>query len=110
MHTIAPTVTPEPAPTSTEVPATVEDAASPAKSADTEEEYRIITLLPADAIPSIDEPEFYGVTEADKEYGAEELVIGVELEGEAKAYPISVLSRHEIVNDTVGGRAIAVTW
>lgn len=104
--TVAPTATPEPAPTSTATPAVGEDPTPPGS----EENYRIITLLPPDAIPAIDDPEFYDVSEADREYGADELVIGVELEGEAKAYPIGLLSRHEIVNDTVGGRAIAVTW
>jgi hypothetical protein len=38
------------------------------------------------------------------------LVLGVEQDGEAKAYSISLLSRHEIVNDSIGGQPIAVTW
>jgi Protein of unknown function (DUF3179) len=37
-------------------------------------------------------------------------VIGVAEGSEAKAYPIPLLSRVEIVNDEIGGRAIAVTW
>ena len=41
-----------------------------------------------------------------------ELVLGVEVNGEARAYPINMLNgpRREIVNDTLGGRAIAATW
>ena len=39
-----------------------------------------------------------------------ERVIGVSINGESRAYPLNLLSRHEIVNDTVGGKAIAVTW
>ena len=73
-------------------------------------EYEIITLLPKDAIPSIDRPRFYNVQEADAEYEPDEVVIGVQFEGEARAYPIGLLSGHEIVNDVVGGRPIAVTW
>jgi hypothetical protein len=73
-------------------------------------DYEIVTLLPFDAIPSIDEPRFYDATEADQEYEDHELVIGVEVDGEARAYPIDLLSRHEIVNDTIGGHPIAVTW
>jgi hypothetical protein len=74
------------------------------------EEYRIVTLLPPDAIPSIDDPQFYDVNEADQEYSSDELVLGVEFDGDARAYPIGLLARHEIVNDTVGGRPIAVTY
>jgi hypothetical protein len=37
-------------------------------------------------------------------------VIGVELNGEARAYPLSVMTVHEIVNDTLGGVPIAVTY
>ncbi len=75
-----------------------------------EQEYDIITLLPKDAIPSIDRPRFYSVQEADAEYEPDEVVIGVEFNGDARAYPIGLLSSHEIVNDMVGGRPIAVTW
>ncbi|MCH8847485.1 MAG: DUF3179 domain-containing protein [Chloroflexi bacterium] len=40
----------------------------------------------------------------------ETLVVGVALGEEAKAYPITVLQRHEIVNDDVGGVPVLVTW
>jgi hypothetical protein len=72
--------------------------------------YQIVTLLPADAIQSIDNPRFYSIAEADKEYSPEELVIGVDFDGDARAYSIEVLSSREIVNDVVNGRPIAVTW
>ena len=75
-----------------------------------EPEYDIITLLPKDAIPSIDSPRFYSVQEADDEYEPDEAVMGVEFNGDARAYPVGLLSNHEIVNDMVGGRPIAVTW
>ena len=38
------------------------------------------------------------------------MVMAVEINGEARAYPISVLNSREIVNDVVGGRPILVTW
>lgn len=72
--------------------------------------YQIVTLLPRDAIPAIDNPSFLSTEDADQIYSPEELVIGVEFNGEARAYSIPHLSRHEIVNDTVGGVKIAVTW
>ncbi len=40
----------------------------------------------------------------------ETLVVGVAVGQEAKAYPITVLQRHEIVNDEVGGVPVLVTW
>ena len=36
--------------------------------------------------------------------------VGVEYGGDSRAYPVPTLSRHEIVNDKVGGIPIAVTW
>ena len=75
-----------------------------------ERDLEIVTLLARDAIPAIDQPEFLSAAEADEEYAPDELVIGVDFDGEARAYSIPHLSRHEIVNDTVGGRIIAVTW
>ena len=73
-------------------------------------EYKIITLLPFDAIPAINNPKFLSPSEADSEYDPLELVIGVVFNGEARAYSINFLSRHEIVNDDVGGKKIAITW
>jgi hypothetical protein len=75
-----------------------------------QESYDMVTLLPPDAIPSIDAPRFYDVSQADAEYGPDETVIGLEVEGEARAYSTALLSSHEIVNDEIKGRPIAVTW
>ena len=75
-----------------------------------EDEYEIVTLLPRDAIQAIFKPEFQTAGEADIEYEPDEPVMGVVFEGEARAYSISHLSLHEVVNDEVSGRPIAVTW
>ena len=40
----------------------------------------------------------------------DELVLGLSINGESKAYSIPMLSSHEIVNDVVGGVPLAVTW
>jgi hypothetical protein len=37
-------------------------------------------------------------------------VIGIEVGGQAKAYPIGILNLHEVVNDTINGMPIAVTF
>jgi hypothetical protein len=72
--------------------------------------YDIITVLPRDAIPAIDDPQFISAAEADDHYRDDELILGVEFNGDARAYSVPLLSSHEIVNDTVGGVKIAVTW
>ncbi len=81
-----------------------------AEAAEKYAQYTMVTLLPRDGIPAIDDPQFYTAVEADEFYDPDELIIGVEFDGEARAYSIPLLSRHEIVNDTVGGRKIAITW
>lgn len=79
-------------------------------AAQEERTFEIVTLLPRDAIPAINDPRFNSVEVANGEYADTDLIIGVEIDGDARAYSIPHLSSHEIVNDTVGGRPIAVTW
>ncbi len=86
------------------------DNSPPAKNSRNYDDLEIITLLPRDAIPAIDDPQFLSASQADEEYAPDELVIGVNYDGDARAYSIPYLSGREIVNDTVGGRKIAVTW
>lgn len=75
----------------------------------------VVTLLPPDAIPAIlpERARDIMVSAAEAETTGIDpnvQVLGVEINGESRAYPIPYLSAHEIVNDTVGGRQIAVTW
>lgn len=77
---------------------------------DKERELEIIDILPKDGIPSVDKPEFLDAVEASAQIGQQDLVIGVSLNGEHKAYPTAFLSSREIVNDTIGGVPVAVTW
>lgn len=64
---------------------------------------------PKDGIPSIDDPKFTPVAEADN-LAPTEPVIGLAVNGDARAYPLRILTWHEIVNDTVGGVPVAVTY
>lgn len=73
-------------------------------------DYNIVTVLPRDAIAAIDNPKFVSAQEANERYAEDEMVLGVEINGDARAYSIPMLSSVEIVNDTVGGVKIAVTW
>lgn len=63
---------------------------------------------PKDGIPSIDEPAFVPADEA--ALPDNEPVIGLVVEGDARAYPLRILIWHEIVNDVVGGVPVAVTY
>ncbi|MEX2289154.1 MAG: DUF3179 domain-containing protein [Mycobacteriales bacterium] len=63
-----------------------------------------------DGIPSIDEPFVIDRKRADSILVETEQVMLVEHAGQARAYPVRSLIRHEIANDVVGGLPVAVTW
>lgn len=65
---------------------------------------------PRDGIPSIDAPKFITQDEAAEWLAGNEPVIALEINGDARAYPLQILIWHEIVNDTVGGVPVAVTF
>jgi len=65
---------------------------------------------PKDGIPAIDRPRFVGVPFARTWLKPREPVIVLRLGKEARAYPLQVLMYHEIVNDTVNGTPVAVTF
>ena len=65
---------------------------------------------PKDGIPAIDNPRFVTVEEAAGWLGAQEPVVLVEVGEAAKAYPLQVLTWHEIVNDEVGGVPVSITF
>jgi len=65
---------------------------------------------PKDGIPSIDDPKFISVEDADEWIGALEPIIQVSINQKVKGYPIQILTWHEIVNDTVGGVPVVVTF
>lgn len=65
---------------------------------------------PKDGIPAIDEPSFVSVAEADEWIGPQEPVALLQLEDEARAYPLQILTWHEIVNDVIGDTPVTVTF
>jgi hypothetical protein len=64
---------------------------------------------PRDGIPALTAPKTMAAGEASY-LAPEDMVIGVEIEGRARAYPLRILLWRENVNDVVGGRPIAVTY
>ena len=65
---------------------------------------------PPDGIPPLDNPVFIPVSASDAALAPNEPVVVLEIDGDARAYPVQVMIWHEIVNDTVGGIPVAVTY
>jgi thiol-disulfide isomerase/thioredoxin len=65
---------------------------------------------PRDGIPAIDDPKVVSIDKADRWLGDVEPVILVDIDGQARAYPLQILTWHEIVNDTLAGVPVAVTF
>jgi hypothetical protein len=63
---------------------------------------------PREAPAAIDEPSFVAAAQAKMPEDA--FVLAVEIEGDARAYDLNLLNRHEVVNDVVAGMPIAVVW
>ena len=70
----------------------------------------IVPVVPRDLISAVFDPVHIRAAEVGDQVGESGLVIGVSIGGENVAYSVSYLSSREIVNDTVGGTPIAVTW
>lgn len=65
---------------------------------------------PKDGIPSIDAPRSQSTREADEWLSDREPIVFVQVGDDARAYPIQILMWHEIVNDTVGGEPLLVSF
>jgi len=72
--------------------------------------HEIYPVLPRDGIRAILQPTFESSEDAAAWLDDEEPVIAVELEGEARAYPLQILTWHEIVNDELAGHPLLVTY
>ena len=70
----------------------------------------LIVSVPRDAIPALVRPRFVSAEEVGGKLKDADRVLGVSLNGEAKAYPVRILNWHELVNDSVGGRPVLVSW
>lgn len=65
-------------------------------------------VLPRDAIPAITNPKFHPAGEAP--YSDDDRVLAIEINGDARAYPIRILNWHEVVDDHVGSVPVAITF
>ncbi len=78
-------------------------------SADPIQADEIVRVIPQDAKTALVGPPFLPAAQASDIQPSEE-VIGVVINGDARAFPLATLNVHEIVDDVIGGRPIAVTW
>lgn len=70
----------------------------------------IVPDLTKDAIPPLTNPEYEnGLNQLDW-LNDDDRVIGIEVNGDARAYPLKIMSYHELVNDTIGGEEVAITY
>ena len=67
-------------------------------------------VVPRDHFPVLFDPPMSNVEAADEALEDDELVIGIAIDGKAKAYPVYVMGVHELVNDTCGEVPIAASW
>ena len=65
---------------------------------------------PRDIIPPLDNPEFEGVSEAAQWLDAREPGVLFALDGDARFYPLRILTFHEVVNDNFADRPVVVTY
>lgn len=65
---------------------------------------------PKDGIPAIDSPQFVSVAAAQEWLHANEPVVRVQVGDDARAYPLQILTWHELVNDTVGELPLVVSF
>ena len=70
----------------------------------------VYTVLPPGDIPAIMQPIFLSGEDAGEQMSPDEMVMGILVEGEARAYSLWHLDAHEIVNDSIAGIPIAATW
>jgi hypothetical protein len=64
---------------------------------------------PRDGIPALNDPKFVKAGKADY-MRDDEQVLGVNMNGSARAYPIRILSWHELVNDQFGDQPVLISW
>jgi hypothetical protein len=65
---------------------------------------------PKDGIPSIDNPKYVSVEDADQWIADNELVLAIIYKGVKRVYPLQIMTWHEIVNDDIAGDAILITY
>ena len=71
---------------------------------------RVLQGRPRDYFSVIEDPQYLTVEQAGDLMSDDEVVLGLELGGESRAYSINHLDDHDMVRDEIGGQPILVTW
>lgn len=66
-------------------------------------------VCPRGCIPALDQPKTVSAAQG-RWYPDSAIVFGIVINGEARAYPKNIMEVHEMVNDTLGGRRIAIPY
>ena len=70
----------------------------------------IARIVARDTVPAINDPTFLAAKAMIDSLDPREPVIAIEINGDTRAYPLDILLQHEIVNDTIGGLPVMVTF
>jgi hypothetical protein len=65
---------------------------------------------PRDFFRAITKPVYLAVDQAANSMSDDEIVIGLEVDGDCRAYPINYLNDHELVREEIGGMPLLVSW
>jgi hypothetical protein len=65
-------------------------------------------IIPRGQIAAVLDPQYVPADEA--KISDDAWILGVEIEGQARAYSLNLLNRHEVVNDQIGDTAFAAVW
>ena len=65
-------------------------------------------ILPRGAIAAITQPQYVAAEEAN--IAGSSYVLGVVIDGQARAYSLNLLNHHEVVNDQIGDKTFAAVW
>jgi len=71
---------------------------------------RIVAWGPRDCFQVIDEPRYLTAEEAGRSMSDREIVLGLKISDQIRAYPINYLNDHEMVEEEIGGVPLLVTW
>lgn len=70
----------------------------------------VYSSLPRDFLPTLNQPDFAPAGALAAWPQPRDLVLGLIVNGQARAYPLNIVQAHECVNDTLGGQPVAVFY
>jgi len=109
-HCLLALLLPAASPAQTPQPAPAAQEPAPPIFSEADYEAKSFRAVPRDGFPVANMPTMSTALEGDEAMGLSELVIGLVVDGEARAYPLRVMGGIELANDVCGETPIAVSW